>query len=155
MRASMQCIRTLEYCAVADETAQHFLKHVKPLHVALVQMHQISGTTAPRDVIPISNLITEYLESPRPNIPVGDDLAKLQRTVVSAIETLMKSPEETARLQNHFQSSRQNSMSSYPDPETGMPIFYHSGGDQQSAADCLRKYFQDNSRGHQAFKSEY
>lgn len=153
--ASEQCVRTLEYCAAADDSAQHFLRHIKPLHIALSQMHLVSRVTAPRDVVPISNLVSEYLEAPRQNIPVGDDLAQMQRTVVSAIQTLLKSPEERARTQSQPNSSRQNSASSYPDPETGMPVPYNPGNGTNSAADSLQNYFWDDSLGQQAFKSEY
>jgi hypothetical protein len=154
--ASEQCIRTLEHCAVADESALHFLKHVKPLHIALSQMHSVARSTVPRTVHPISNLITEYLEAPRANIQVGDDLPQMQRTIVSNIQTLLQSPEERARLQSRRPNgSRQNSSSSYPDPETGMTMSFQPGNGANSAADSLQKYFWDDTLGRLTFKDEY
>ena len=147
--ASEQCIQHLEYCAVADKNALQFIKHVKPLHIALAQIHQVSRTTAPRDVIPISDLIKEYLEAQRPNIAVGDDLAQMQRTVVSAIETLLKPPELRDRTQPRSPNSRRDSTSSYPNPETGMPVMFQLGAGGISAADGLQKYFWDDSLGSQ------
>lgn len=154
--ASEQCIRTLEHCAVADESALHFLKHVKPLHIALSQMHSVARSTVPRTVHPISNLITEYLEAPRANIQVGDDLPQMQRTIVSNIQTLLQSPEERARFQSRRPNgSRQNSSSSYPDPDTGMTVSFQPGNGANSAADSLQKYFWDDTLGRLTFKDEY
>jgi hypothetical protein len=138
--ASEQCIRTLEHCAVADETASHFLKHVKPLHIALSQMHMVSRTTAPRDVVPIANLISEYLDAPRANIPVGDDLPQMQRTIVSIVQTLLQSPVEATRFQ------MQNG--------DGMGEMEDRGG-VHSAEESLKHYFWDDSLGQGVYKSEY
>jgi hypothetical protein len=151
--ASEQSINVLEYCAVADESALQFLKHVKPLHVALSEMHLVSKVTAPRDVIPIANLVKEYLEAPRPNIPVGDDLAQMQRTVVSVIETLLRSPEQRTQSSTRPTGSRQNM--NYPDPETGMTIAFQQRDAGRLAADSLHSYFWDDSLGKQTFKQTY
>ena len=153
--ASEQCVRTLEHCAVADESALQFLKHTKPLHVALGQMHMVSRATAPSDVVPIAKLISEYMEAPRANIPVGNDVPQMQRTIVNVIETLLQTPEQRARMQNRRMASRQNSSSSYPDPETGMQVPYQPAQVGWSAADSLQNYFWDDSLGQQPFKGEY
>lgn len=143
--ASEQSINVLEHCAAADESALQFLKHVKPLHIALNQMHLVSQTTAPRDVVPIANLVTEYLQAPRPRIPVGDDLAQMQRTVVSVIETLLQSPAPRTQLSSPPIGSRESSLSNYQDPETGMPMSFHLADTGRLAADSLQNYFWNDS----------
>jgi hypothetical protein len=160
--ASEQCIRTLEHCAFADDSASHFLKHVKPLHIALSQMHMVSRTTAPRNVVPISNLISEYLDAPRANIPVGDDLPQMQRTIVSIIQALLQSPVERTRFQPRPHGGRRDSTSAsaalYPDPEKGISMSlsgFQRDDAAHSAAQSLRNYFWDDSLGQLAFKNEY
>lgn len=151
--ASEQSINVLEYCAVADESALQFLKHVKPLHVALSEMHLASKATAPRDMVPIANRVEEYLQAPRPNIPVGDDLAQMQRTVVSVIETLLRSPEQRIQLSSRPTGSRRNL--NYPDPEIGMPMAFQQRDEGRPAADSLHNYFRYDSLGKQTFKQAY
>lgn len=157
--ASEQCIRTLEHCAVADDSAAHFLKHVKPLHIALSQMHMVSRTTAPRDVVPISNLISEYLDAPRANIPVGDDLPQMQRTIVSIIQALLQSPVERTRFPSRPPGGRRDPASAsaplYPDPMLVSGSGFQRGDGAHSAAQSLRNYFWDDSLGQRAFKNEY